>query len=108
MRICTTILLKILSNSQGHLSSQKRLVVAIDCETGITKSVESELIRMTVIDYFSSEGLVDKMVYPDVAIEHYTIRFSSVTRKEMEINRVVGKCLMGKKEARESYSCSLD
>lgn len=57
---------------------------------------------MTLIDYFSSEVLVDKLVYPDVAMEHYNTRFSGVTRKEMENARALGQCLMGKKRAREA------
>jgi len=68
----------------AYTSHQIRPVVAIDCEMGTAKSGDSELIRVTLIDYFSSEILVDKLVYPDVAMEHYNTRFSGVTRKEME------------------------
>lgn len=69
---------------------------------GTAKSGDSELIRVTLIDYFSSEVLVDKLVYPDVAMEHYNTRFSGVTRKDMENARRSGQCLMGKKRAREA------
>lgn len=75
--------------------------MAIDCEMGTAKSGDSELIRVTLIDYFSSEVLVDKLVYPDVAMEHYNTRFSGVTRRDMENARVRRQCLMGKKRARE-------
>lgn len=57
---------------------------------------------MTLIDYFSSEILVDNLVYPDVAMEHYNTRFSGVTRKEMENALTLGQCLMGKSKAREA------
>lgn len=67
---------------------------------GTAKSGDSELIRVTLIDYFSSEVLVDKLVYPDVAMEHYNTRFSGVTRKQMEDARRLKQCLMGKKMAR--------
>ena len=86
----------------AHISHQIRAAVAIDCEMGTAKSGDSELIRVTLIDYFSSEVLVDKLVYPDVAMEHYNTRFSGVTRKDMENARRSGQCLMGKKRAREA------
>jgi RNA exonuclease 1 len=69
---------------------------------GTAKSGDSELIRVTLIDYFSSEILVDNLVYPDVAMEHYNTRFSGVTRKEMENALTLGQCLMGKSKAREA------
>ncbi|KAF8855031.1 hypothetical protein BDZ45DRAFT_596231 [Acephala macrosclerotiorum] len=86
----------------AYTSHQIRDAVAIDCEMGTAKSGDSELIRVTLIDYFSSEVLVDKLVYPDVAMEHYNTRFSGVTRKEMENALALGQCLMGKKRAREA------
>ncbi len=69
---------------------------------GTARSGDSELIRVTLIDYFSSEVLVDRLVYPDVAMEHYNTRFSGVTRRDMEIARASGQCLMGKRRARDS------
>ncbi|KAK0118579.1 hypothetical protein ONS95_007465 [Cadophora gregata] len=84
------------------VSHQVRAAVAIDCEMGTAKSGDSELIRVTLIDYFSSEVLVDKLVYPDVAMEHYNTRFSGVTRKDMEYARRSRQCLLGKKRAREA------
>jgi RNA exonuclease 1 len=69
---------------------------------GTAQSGDSELIRVTLIDYFSSEVLVDRLVYPDVAMEHYNTRFSGVTRKQMENARALRQCLMGKKMAREA------
>ena len=32
---------------------------------------DSELIRLTLIDYFSGETLIDSLVYPDVAMLHF-------------------------------------
>ncbi|KAL2062502.1 hypothetical protein VTL71DRAFT_6768 [Oculimacula yallundae] len=86
----------------GYPSHEIRAAVAIDCEMGNAKSGDSELIRVTLIDYFSSDVLVDKLVYPDVAMAHYNTRFSGVTGKQMENARFSGQCLMGKKRAREA------
>lgn len=76
--------------------------VAIDCEMGTAKSGDSELIRVTLIDYFSSTILVDSLVFPDVPMDHYNTRFSGVSFGQMEAARRQGKCLMGKKRAREA------
>jgi len=69
---------------------------------GTAKSGDSELIRVTLIDYFSSAILVDHLVYPDVEMQHYNTRFSGVTRREMEVVRRKGQCLMGKDRARKA------
>ena len=86
----------------AYTSHQIRAAVAIDCEMGTAKSGDSELIRVTLIDYFSSDVLVDKLVYPDVPMEHYNTRFSGVSRKQMENARALGGCLMGKNRARDA------
>jgi RNA exonuclease 1 len=83
-----------------YTSSTIRPAVAIDCEMGTARSGDSELIRVTLIDYFSSAILVDSLVYPDVAMEHYNTRFSGVTTGQMKLARKQGRCLMGKEQAR--------
>ncbi|KAF4629320.1 hypothetical protein G7Y89_g8829 [Cudoniella acicularis] len=82
------------------LSSDIRYAVAIDCEMAVANSGDSELIRVTLIDYFSSEVLIDSLVYPDEEIQDYKTRFSGVTRRDMEDARRQRRCLMGKEEAR--------
>ena len=57
---------------------------------------DSELIRVTLIDYFSSAILVDSLVYPDVEMSHYNTRFSGVTKKDMEMARAKGTCFRGR------------
>ena len=76
--------------------------VSIDCEMGSSQAGESELIRVTVIDYFNAEVLLDSLVYPDTKMAHYNTRFSGVTRKAMEDSRRQQKCLLGKGAARSA------
>lgn len=84
------------------ITSTTRAAVAIDCEMGTAISGDPELIRVTVVDYFSSHVLVDSLVFPDVEMQHYNTRYSGVTPWEMERANRDGKCLMGKKKAREA------
>ncbi|KAI1000033.1 hypothetical protein K3495_g8165 [Podosphaera aphanis] len=80
----------------------QRAAVAIDCEMGGTKSGESELIRLSAVDYFTSEILINHLVYPDEQIDDYRTRYSGVSRYQMENARRKRQCLFGKKAAREA------
>ncbi|KAH6630953.1 hypothetical protein B0J18DRAFT_116805 [Chaetomium sp. MPI-SDFR-AT-0129] len=79
-----------------------RSAVAIDCEMGSAFDDDRELIRLTVIDYFSAEVLIDSLVYPDVPMKHFNTRWSGVTRGDMERSRRRGQCIMGKAAARRA------
>ncbi|KAK4140125.1 ribonuclease H-like domain-containing protein [Dichotomopilus funicola] len=80
--------------------SSHRLAVAIDCEMGTAFDGDSELIRLTLIDYFSGETLIDSLVYPDVEMQHFNTRWSGITRREMEKSRRQRQCIMGRNAAR--------
>lgn len=82
--------------------------VAVDCEMGTAVSGNSELIRVTMIDYFTLEPLVDRLVYPDVPMQHYNTRYSGVTAACMR-QAVRGKtCLFGRDAAREELMKHID
>jgi RNA exonuclease 1 len=72
-----------------------RRVVAIDCEMGHASDGESELIRLTAVDYFSGKTLIDTLVYPDIPMQHFNTRWSGVTRSQMENARRRRQCLFG-------------
>lgn len=86
----------------GQGGAQRRLAVALDCEMGTAFGGERELIRLTAIDYFSGEVLIDSLVYPDVRMQHYNTRYSGVTRADMEKARRQMKCFFGRTAAREA------
>ncbi|KZL84489.1 rna exonuclease [Colletotrichum incanum] len=76
-------------------SRKPRHAVAIDCEMGTAYDGESELIRVTLVDYFTSEILLDSLVYPQVAMQHYNTKWSGVSRQQMNDARAKGKCITG-------------
>ncbi|KAG6017777.1 hypothetical protein E4U54_003382 [Claviceps lovelessii] len=76
--------------------------VVIDCEMGTASSGESELIRISVVDYFTGAVLIDKLVYPSVRMAHYNTRFSGVTRYAMEEARRKNNCILGRDAARKA------
>ncbi|KAL7905700.1 ribonuclease H-like domain-containing protein [Trichoderma velutinum] len=78
------------------------IAVVIDCEMGTASTGESELIRVSAVDYFSGKVLLDKLVYPDIKMIHFNTRFSGVTRQDMENARRTRSCLMGRSSARKA------
>ncbi|KAK4039348.1 hypothetical protein C8A01DRAFT_16657 [Parachaetomium inaequale] len=82
--------------------SSHRFAVAIDCEMGTAFNGDTELIRLSVIDYFSGETLIDSLVYPDIAMQHFNTRWSGVTRADMERSLRENKCIMGRDAARRA------
>jgi RNA exonuclease 1 len=76
--------------------------IAIDCEMGTNEYGESELIRVSVVDYFTGAVLLDKLVWPDVKMKHYNTKYSGVTAKAMHDARRSRTCLFGRGAARKA------
>ncbi|GKT46261.1 SMR domain-containing protein [Colletotrichum spaethianum] len=76
-------------------SRTPRHAVALDCEMGTAYDGESELIRVTLVDYFTSEILLDSLVDPQVAMQHYNTKWSGVSRQQMNDARAKGTCITG-------------
>ncbi|KAF2843693.1 hypothetical protein M501DRAFT_925592 [Patellaria atrata CBS 101060] len=79
-----------------------RAAVALDCEMGTAVSGDRELIRVTLIDYFSGAVLVDNIVQPDVPMQHLNTRFSGVSWADVRKAKREGSCLNGKAGARRA------
>jgi DNA polymerase III epsilon subunit-like protein len=63
---------------------------------------ESLCIRVSAVDYFTAEVLVDKLVFPDEEILNYNTRYSGVTPAQMMQAKSMGDCLLGIAAAREA------
>jgi RNA exonuclease 1 len=79
--------------------------VALDCEMGTAVSGDSELIRITVIDYFTSDILINAFVQPDVPMSHLNTQYSGVTWADIRNAKRDGKCLFGTAAARKALWC---
>lgn len=84
------------------MGGQKAVAVVIDCEMGTASTGETELIRVSAVDYFSGAVLLDSLVYPDVKMIHYNTRYSGITRQQMENARRTRSCLFGRANARKA------
>ncbi|KAI9863077.1 MAG: hypothetical protein M1813_003897 [Trichoglossum hirsutum] len=81
---------------------EHRLAVALDCEMGTTQTGESELIRLTAVDFFTGAALVDSLIVPSVPMQHYNTRYSGVTAAMMREASRSGNCIRGRDAAREA------
>lgn len=81
-----------------------RTAVALDCEMGTPKngtSLDNVLIRLSMVDFFTGESLIDKLVLPDVDMLHYNTKYSGVTYAMMRMARQRGEAIRGVDAARE-------
>ena len=69
---------------------------------GMSAAGESELIRVTLIDYSTGTTLLDSLIYPDVPMAHYNTRFTGIRAKDMRDASRGGKCIRGRDAARKA------
>jgi RNA exonuclease 1 len=69
---------------------------------GMSMSNESELIRLTAVDFFTKETLVDNLIFPSVPMRHYNTKYSGVTLSMIQAARLQGTCILGRDAAREA------
>ncbi|KAL9942236.1 hypothetical protein ACHAO5_008152 [Verticillium nonalfalfae] len=72
-----------------------RSAVALDCEMGTAFDNEPQLVRVTLIDYFTAEVLVNNLVWPDVNMAHLNTQYSGVTWPQLKQAQRDGICIMG-------------
>ena len=67
---------------------------------GVSREGNSELIRLTAVDYFTGEVLIDSLVYPLVPMLHLNTRYSGIDNLMMQRARRNGQCIPGRDTAR--------
>jgi len=82
------------------LSTGHALAIAFDCEMGVSRAGESELIRVSAVEYFTGTSLVDALVMPSVPIANFNTKYSGVSASDMELALHSGKCILGRDAAR--------
>lgn len=88
-----------------------RDVVTLDCEMGSPKvgtSLDSVLIRISLVDFFTCQTLIDSLVAPDIDMQHYNTRYSGVTFAMMRNAVRRGEAIQGLKAARELFMKYVD
>ncbi|KAL9620539.1 MAG: hypothetical protein Q9160_004900 [Pyrenula sp. 1 TL-2023] len=75
--------------------------VALDCEMVATRFNPSELVRLTAIDYLTSEVLIDSLVKPKERVINWRSTITGITSATMASAEAQGKVLYGYKEAQK-------
>jgi len=76
-------------------------VVTINCEYGTSKSLTPELIQLTLLDYFTGDTLIDKLVWPSVPMKDMNAARTGVHIEQMRSARAATNCFFGRDAARE-------
>ena len=83
-----------------HDGNPKSQAIALDCEMGTATSGHTELNRLTAVNYFTQEVLIDRLVQPSVPMGHYKTNFTGVTAADMRNTVKRHECLFGRDAAR--------
>jgi RNA exonuclease 1 len=76
--------------------------IALDCEMGISITGESELIRLTAVDFFTGATLIEKLVCPKAPMKTLNTRYSGVSNAQMTAAVAQRTCLFGRDAARHA------
>lgn len=69
---------------------------------GISKARDSELIRVTVVDYLTRATLIDRLVWPDAELLHPNTKYSGVTWAQLNHAQKTSSCIFGIENARKA------
>ena len=89
---------------------QKRRAIVLDCEMiGVgPKATTSELARLSAIDWFTGELLIDALVQPVCAVTDWRTKWSGITAEIMEVAVISGDAFNGSSEARAELFKHMD
>ena len=68
---------------------------------GTSEAGEPSLIRLSLIDFFTGDVLLDSLVIPSHPMRHYNTRYSGVSATDMRNADRSGRCIRGRDAARE-------
>ena len=103
-----TVLESHISLPEPDKTKPKRVAVVIDCEMVAVNMGYSELARISAVDYFSGETLVDRFVEPEERVVDWRTPYSGVTAQILAKAKASGEIFNGLKEAREALLEHID
>lgn len=77
-----------------------RVAVALDCEMGRNIDDEQELIRLTMIDFFTKETLIDSLVSPTQQLKSTSRKYSGISFSMLKNAELSGNIIDGRDSAR--------
>lgn len=86
----------------------KLSVVALDCEMVGVNNGESEVARISAVDYLSGNVLIDTMILPTQAVVDWRTKFSGITKQALTSAVAEGRALKGWPAARNELWKHID
>ncbi|KAF3904231.1 hypothetical protein ABW21_db0207626 [Orbilia brochopaga] len=90
-----------LTSTQGIQSKRPRIAVALDCEMATNRFNQPELIKLTLVDLFSREVLIDSLVRPQAKIKNLLTSIHGITYKDIAAAIDSGDAIPGRDAARD-------
>ncbi|KIV85892.1 hypothetical protein PV11_01544 [Exophiala sideris] len=87
---------------EHHSPYSYRKAIVLDCEMGTSSMLWRELIRLSAVDYYTGETLIDSLVRPSVPMRNLSTSWSGVSWADMRQAERTGTCILGRDEAREA------
>ncbi|KAK6532614.1 hypothetical protein TWF281_006796 [Arthrobotrys megalospora] len=80
---------------------QARKAVSLDCEMATNRFDQPELIKLTLVDVFTQEVLIDAIVKPLAKIKNMITHIHGITYKDIVSASNAGTAILGRDAARE-------
>ncbi|RVD84776.1 uncharacterized protein DFL_006500 [Arthrobotrys flagrans] len=82
-------------------SKQVRKAVSLDCEMATNRFDQPELIKLTLVDFFTKEVLIDAIVKPLVKIKNMITHIHGITYRDIISASNASTAILGRDAARE-------
>ncbi|KAK6336085.1 hypothetical protein TWF696_001653 [Orbilia brochopaga] len=86
---------------QGSRSKRPRVAVSLDCEMATNRFNQPELIKLTLVDFFSREILIDSLVRPQAGIKNMLTSIHGIAYKDIAAAAASSKAILGRDAARD-------
>jgi DNA polymerase III epsilon subunit-like protein len=102
------VLKKTLCSPASDPLTSKRKVIVLDCEMAYSNHDTDEALSICVVDFFTGEVLMNKLVKPHEDIVEYRSRTHGITRKKLNTALRQGQTLNGWRETRKELFTHID
>ncbi|CAJ0543793.1 Ff.00g039290.m01.CDS01 [Fusarium sp. VM40] len=102
------VLKKTVCSPESEPLASKRKVIVLDCEMAYSDCDTDEAVSICVVDFFSGEVLMNKLVKPHEVIVQHRSRTHGITRKRLNTALSQGQTLKGWRETRKELFTHID
>lgn len=102
------VLKKTVCSPESDPLASKRKVIVLDCEMAYSDHDTDEAVSICIVDFFTGEVLMNKLVKPHEVIVEHRSRTHGITRKGLNTALRQGQTLNGWRETRKELFTHID